>query len=416
MQAVELAVDLPESSVHGLPSHGVAVLRDGTGKIPVFTRMLDETLAKYPVNTCRFENVEVAKTRWSPVEFAELILTLQRAGATVQRIKAFKCGLNDESLLVVSDWLERMSPMQIPQEIHLSHNEISHVGFETLLKVLKAKHTASARRIPIWLRLEGNRLDTQQLDALVQQGGVCLATGRCNTHSCEHIAKGWFPIIHMKHGMQQPFGSREKRESGAWKAPALLPPARPPPPPPSQHWTVPPRPVSAARSMNVAETPKVESCAGSKAAAAAAAAASQKSHGFPYAGTPRPFACASREADNVSVAPTAPHGKAVQVGEVQAVLDEVRNKLQAAQASRRSADASSRSRDSSRRSRDRHNRCRRTSRSAGRQERSTRCAKGRSRSRSRGSSPVSSKRNEEHSLDTSAVLKTKVLHLFSSLK
>merc|ERR1712136_352142 len=84
-----------------------------------------------------------------------------------------------------------------------------------------------------------------------------------------------------------------------------------------------------------------------------------------YAGTPRPFACASREADNVSVVPTAPHGKAVQVGEVQAVLDEVRNKLQAAQASRRSADASSRSRDSSRRSRDRRNRCRRTSRSAG---------------------------------------------------
>jgi hypothetical protein len=104
-----------------------------------FCSKFGEALRQHPFGTCRLGNLEISGTRWTAKDLRLLLLALVDAGATTRRFKAFKCGLDDDSLEVIVEWLGRTKHADLPLEIHLSHNSISTIGFESLVGVLRRR-------------------------------------------------------------------------------------------------------------------------------------------------------------------------------------------------------------------------------------------------------------------------------------
>lgn len=167
---------LPNSGVGGLPSRGFAVFREDPEKALDFCENLRLALSEHPVGECHFDNIDVSQVPWSSLNFSILLDILQERGASTSRLKAYKCGLDDEVLRLVATWLDEVPAQRMPNEIHLSHNNITRDGFESLLNLIEAKRAELTERVPpIWLRIESNQVDTDVIDSLVAEGKVVFA-------------------------------------------------------------------------------------------------------------------------------------------------------------------------------------------------------------------------------------------------
>mmetsp|Transcript_109124 Transcript_109124/g.307635 ORF Transcript_109124/g.307635 Transcript_109124/m.307635 type:complete len:774 (+) Transcript_109124:138-2459(+) len=276
--------------VSGLPCRGLAVFHGEPSAASAFVLNLRTELAKHPKGSCYFENIDVSNVPWLKV--AELstpsdgikgiIDALIENGASTQRFKAFKCGLQDDTMLHLADYLAGLVPIRVPHEIHLSHNEMTSIGFQMIIQVLELKYLEVKPSVPLWLRIEGNVIDQACVQELVDAGRCCLAntTAMCNAKKCENFgAANTAPFFHMKFGIKQrkqpqvlmpptptPLRSILSKQYGCQfvctqviAAPAArlaLPPIRPVVvlPPASTALALPP-PLEAAPSASTAITP-----------------------------------------------------------------------------------------------------------------------------------------------------------------
>eukprot|EP00434_Breviolum_minutum_P027722 symbB.v1.2.024521.t1/scaffold2324.1/size158529/9 len=207
-----------------LPLRGVAVFRESPVHAPAWCSKLKEELQRYQFGTVRFENIDVSNVIWSEAtrlsavglgthscsceiwqgHLTELFATLRSAGATSQRIKAFRCGAKDSSVLSLCEWLACHDATKLPQEIHLSHNELTTGCLEALITVLEVKSMRHKPSYPYWLRIEGNRMSPSFINELAQEGKACLATGKCSIRSCELMQQGQQPrLLHLRFGANQ---------------------------------------------------------------------------------------------------------------------------------------------------------------------------------------------------------------------
>uniref|UniRef100_A0A7S1QHH4 Uncharacterized protein n=1 Tax=Alexandrium catenella TaxID=2925 RepID=A0A7S1QHH4_ALECA len=218
--------------VDGLPRSGVAVYRPGVVSRAVWCDSLRSSLARYPLGTCTFDNIEISNTPWTSEDFSTLLAILTAANAAANRIKAFRCKLDDDAIFFLAKWLEHLPLGRLPSEIHLSHNVISHIGFEALFKAVESKAAVLPPRVPVWLRIEENKLNAVLVQALVGEGRVCLAdTNACGCRMCKKVWQGVAPLFHMRYGLKQG-GSSLAALPAAQCIPAVLgpPPAGPLPP------------------------------------------------------------------------------------------------------------------------------------------------------------------------------------------
>merc|ERR1719203_2503236 len=107
-------------------------------------------MLRYPLGTCLLENICVSQTPRTTVDIEHLVNTLSASKVTVQRFKAYKCGLTDDALLIISDWLTKLPPGALPLVIHLSDNEFTVTGFSALLQAIDVQYALSPPRIPVW--------------------------------------------------------------------------------------------------------------------------------------------------------------------------------------------------------------------------------------------------------------------------
>jgi len=98
---------------------------------------------------------------------------LVEKACTTKRFKAFKTGIDDESMVTMADWFNALPAAGMPSEIHLSHNKASQDGFEILFNVLEEKRAElPVRPCPIWLRVESNSVPHDHVAALAEAGRV----------------------------------------------------------------------------------------------------------------------------------------------------------------------------------------------------------------------------------------------------
>eukprot|EP00435_Cladocopium_sp_Y103_P019028 s1616_g4.t1 len=173
-----------------LPHRGVAVFRDAAAHAETFCGKLKEELQRYEFGAVRFENIDVSSVNWTEGHLSQLFHTLRMAGASSQRIKAFRCGAKDPSVLSLCEWLACTEASKIPQEIHLSHNELTTGSLEALITVLEVKSQRHRLSYPYWIRIEGNRMSPSFINDLAKDGKACLAVGKCSTRSCELMQQG----------------------------------------------------------------------------------------------------------------------------------------------------------------------------------------------------------------------------------
>lgn len=161
---------MPKSCIHGLPGAGEVLFADHPDQQVDFCDRLREKLSEHP-HGMRLSNIEISKVAWSHVTLELLFSMFQEKGATTQRVKAFKCALDDEALQVITNWIEATPAEGIPSEIHLSHNQITLEGFNKLVEVLERKYMEMVKKpVPIWLRVEGNKVQDSVLKQLVKEG------------------------------------------------------------------------------------------------------------------------------------------------------------------------------------------------------------------------------------------------------
>jgi hypothetical protein len=165
-----------KSVIEGLPSGGRAEFKDGPAEQAEFCLLFAEALQAHPPGKCMFENIDLSNGLWQAADWATLMDVLREQAVTTRRLKAFKCGLGDEAIRLVIGWMEVMPPERLPQEIHLSHNQMSEGCFLELLDIIERKRTdATERGPPIWLRAEGNKVSGAFLNRLTAEGRACLA-------------------------------------------------------------------------------------------------------------------------------------------------------------------------------------------------------------------------------------------------
>jgi hypothetical protein len=135
---------------------------------------LREALDEFGPGNFRFENIDVSKVPWEPLSFSVLTDLLRDYQVETKRFKAFRCGLDDDSLGEgLADWFSMLPPTGLPNEIHLSHNKLSQNGFDAIFNCIEAKRqeledTAN----PIWLRVENNSVDANYVTEMAEQGRV----------------------------------------------------------------------------------------------------------------------------------------------------------------------------------------------------------------------------------------------------
>lgn len=187
-----------------LPNRGVAVFHESPAHAETFCSKLKEELQRYEFGAVRFENIDVSSVNWEEGHLSQLFKILQMAGASSQRIKAFRCGAKDPSVLSLCEWLACTEASKIPQEIHLSHNDLTTGSLEALITVLEVKSLRHRPNFPYWIRIEGNRMSTSFINDLAKDGKACLAVGKCSTRSCELMQQGQPPsLLHLRFGANQ---------------------------------------------------------------------------------------------------------------------------------------------------------------------------------------------------------------------
>merc|ERR1719367_1080374 len=98
---------------------------------------------------------------------------LTEKGISMKRFKAFKCGLDDECIKQVAGWLESLNADAMPEEIHLSNNQITAEGFDALFEALETKRAElSESALPVWCRVENNPIPAERIQELEKAGKV----------------------------------------------------------------------------------------------------------------------------------------------------------------------------------------------------------------------------------------------------
>ena len=165
---------IPNSSIGSLPHRGVAIFHGVENQSIDFCEKLQQTLEPYPPGACQFENIDVSSVPWSILDLSVLFDVLRDKQASTRRLKAFKCGLDDEGIGIVAGWLATLPHDSLPDEIHLSHNKITQDGFHELLCVIERKRAEPAsEKPPVWLRMENNQVDGDVLASLTSEGRIC---------------------------------------------------------------------------------------------------------------------------------------------------------------------------------------------------------------------------------------------------
>jgi len=118
----------------------------------------------------------------------------------VHRFKAFNCGLGDEAVKAMAGWLRKQLAENIPKEIHISHNEITELGLDHVLQAIQWVHWRSPPPHPIWLRVDGNRIDTEFMESLFAEGRACPVHAECHAKHCCHAGA---PLFHFKYATAQ---------------------------------------------------------------------------------------------------------------------------------------------------------------------------------------------------------------------
>ncbi|CAE8623281.1 unnamed protein product [Polarella glacialis] len=188
-----LAADgMPRSSIRGLPTRGEAAFKDEASKTGQFCEKVRQMLAAYPNGGAVFNQVDISKVHWSASSVDFLFRILAEKSVKVDRLRAFECGLDDGSLQSMAAWLKNMPAMNLPSEIHLSHNRITPSGLAVLVEAIENRWAQLfGKRLPVWLRVEGNPVDDFSLCGLVASGRAVFATS-CNAperwNSCVPLA------------------------------------------------------------------------------------------------------------------------------------------------------------------------------------------------------------------------------------
>lgn len=152
----------------GLPEKGqVGFPKDQEPpEVGTWLETLREALSQHPPG-CNIENFDVSNVRWSVEDFQHLLQILQESRAILRRIKAFKCSLEDDSARHLAEWIRGLNPNKVPDEIHLSHNNLSSDGFLAILTAIEdQRQVASITNPSVYIRVEYNRIDPDLLDML----------------------------------------------------------------------------------------------------------------------------------------------------------------------------------------------------------------------------------------------------------
>lgn len=167
------------SSINGLPHRGVALFQDSPDKQIEFCEALRSQLEEYGHGEVRFDNIDVSKVQWPSLDFVSLMDILKEKSVCTERFKAYKCGLDDDALVAVGDWLEQVDSDKLPSELHFSNNNFTEGSLKSLMYVIEAKRAELSRHIPpIWLRVENCPVHNSSdiIQKMAAEGRVCLVS------------------------------------------------------------------------------------------------------------------------------------------------------------------------------------------------------------------------------------------------
>lgn len=126
-----------------------------------------------------FEDFDISQNAISSEGFEEIFMQLRISEAHVDRFRAFGCPTFDDSVAsMLAAWLAETPAMSMPLELHLSDNAITSTGFTKLADALeketlpKSHSQDPSRKVPIYVRLEHNIIDTTVLQARIDKGSV----------------------------------------------------------------------------------------------------------------------------------------------------------------------------------------------------------------------------------------------------
>jgi len=176
---------------------------------------LKSELEQYEPGYCWFDNIDVSKTTWPINGFGELVKILHEYKVRTQRFKAYKCDLNDHAFSFLVRWLDAITPDGVPDEFHLSDNNITSDGFMQLLVSIE-KHVARDgwHRKPVWLRVENNQVDTNLCWKLESEGRVTFTEIQHRSKSRTAIA---MPTLTTKGGSVGKTGGKGKTKGPTGK-------------------------------------------------------------------------------------------------------------------------------------------------------------------------------------------------------
>mmetsp|Transcript_43751 Transcript_43751/g.86801 ORF Transcript_43751/g.86801 Transcript_43751/m.86801 type:complete len:423 (+) Transcript_43751:45-1313(+) len=166
---------MPRSTIDNLPQAGMAIFRETPDEAVDFCEKLKTALQPYPPGHVVFQNIDVATVEWTTLSFSVLLDVLQEKSVSTTRLKAYKCGLQDDCMEQIAQWLDTLPADRLPSEIHLSHNQITEDGFSTLFNSILAKRAELTTEMPpIWFRVESCKIDMSSdgpiLGPLVKRG------------------------------------------------------------------------------------------------------------------------------------------------------------------------------------------------------------------------------------------------------
>merc|ERR1740121_912302 len=90
----------------------------------------------------------------------------------------------------IASWLESLNADAMPEEIHLSNNQITAEGFDALFEALENKRgELSESALPVWCRVENNPIPTERIEELEKAGKVVKVGHLKDRKGGEHIIK-----------------------------------------------------------------------------------------------------------------------------------------------------------------------------------------------------------------------------------
>merc|ERR1719221_1178515 len=104
------------SQIYGVPEKGVAVFGDGEDKQVDFVEEFRRNVEQYEPSEHKWDNIEVSKVNWTSLNFVLLLDIMKEQRVWTERLKAFKCNLDDEAMNAVAAWLQELDPEKLPTE------------------------------------------------------------------------------------------------------------------------------------------------------------------------------------------------------------------------------------------------------------------------------------------------------------